>query len=134
MTSPSVAGRSRRIVRPSVVLPHPDSPTRPSVSPRLICKLTSSTAWTLPTTRRRNPPWIGKYFLTFLTSTSVSATSRRAVRSAEVSAIAGEVAAGDVAAAERSADDIAHRHFRPRVELLATLGLVRGIEPASRPP
>ena len=31
--SPSVGSRSRTIVRPSVVLPQPDSPTRPRVSP-----------------------------------------------------------------------------------------------------
>ena len=32
--------------RPVVVLPQPDSPTRPSVSPRRIVKLTPSTART----------------------------------------------------------------------------------------
>ena len=35
-------------VRPSVDLPQPDSPTSPSVSPRLICRSTPSTACTLP--------------------------------------------------------------------------------------
>ena len=35
------------MVRPSVDLPHPDSPTSPSVSPARTAKLTSSTAWTV---------------------------------------------------------------------------------------
>ena len=43
-TCPSVAGSSRMTVRPSVVFPQPDSPTSPSVSPRRISRLTSSTA------------------------------------------------------------------------------------------
>ena len=35
------------VIRRAVVdLPQPDSPTSPSVSPLLIVKLTSSTAWT----------------------------------------------------------------------------------------
>ncbi len=41
---PSVGSISRRTVRPTVDLPQPDSPTRPSVSPRRIEKLTPSTA------------------------------------------------------------------------------------------
>ena len=42
--SPSVGSSRRRIVRPSVDLPHPDSPTRPTVSPRRISRSTPSTA------------------------------------------------------------------------------------------
>ncbi len=34
--------------RPIVVLPHPDSPTSPNVSPSRRVKETSETAWTLP--------------------------------------------------------------------------------------
>ena len=41
------ASMSRSSSRPTVVLPQPDSPTRPSVSPRRIVKLTPSTAWTV---------------------------------------------------------------------------------------
>ena len=44
--SPLVGWSSRRISRPTVVLPQPDSPTSPSVSPGWIEKLTSSTART----------------------------------------------------------------------------------------
>src|SRR4051794_9421992 len=72
LTSPSVAASRRRIVRPNVVLPQPDSPTSPSVSPRRIWTLTPSTAWTWPIVRRRKPPRIGKYFLRFVTSTRTS--------------------------------------------------------------
>ena len=43
-TSPDVGSISRRMQRPVVVLPLPDSPTRPNVSPSSIVKLTSSTA------------------------------------------------------------------------------------------
>ena len=44
---PAVGSMRRRSRRPTVVLPQPDSPTRPSVSPRRISKLTPSTAWTM---------------------------------------------------------------------------------------
>src|SRR5581483_2496157 len=61
------------MTRPVVVLPQPDSPTRPSVSPRLTKKLTSSTALTLATVRWTRIPFvIGKYFLRFLTSSRTS--------------------------------------------------------------
>ena len=43
--SPSVGSSSRRSVRPRVDLPQPDSPTRPTVSPRRISRSTPSTAW-----------------------------------------------------------------------------------------
>ena len=36
---PAVGSMRRRSSRPTVVLPQPDSPTRPSVSPRRISKL-----------------------------------------------------------------------------------------------
>ena len=45
-TCPEVTGTSRRMERPMVDLPLPDSPTSPSTSPRLISKLTSLTALT----------------------------------------------------------------------------------------
>jgi hypothetical protein len=49
------------IVRDSVVLPQPDSPTSPSVSPSCSVNVTSSTAWTFATTRSRMIPFlIGK--------------------------------------------------------------------------
>ena len=46
---------ARRMQREVVVLPQPLSPTRPSVSPSLTKKLTSSTARTLPIVLREEP-------------------------------------------------------------------------------
>src|SRR5579859_3969116 len=69
VTSPLVAGTSRRIVRPTVVLPQPLSPTSPSVSPCLMVKLTFSTACTQATVRCSRPPRTGKYLTRFFTST-----------------------------------------------------------------
>ena len=43
---PAVGSIRRRISRPTVVLPQPDSPTRPRLSPRLILRSTPSTAFT----------------------------------------------------------------------------------------
>src|SRR5712692_5901429 len=73
-TSPAVGSIRRRMQRPVVDLPQPDSPTKPSVSPRRISNDTSSTAWTRATSREKSPPRIGKYFLRFLIlSSGVSA-------------------------------------------------------------
>jgi hypothetical protein len=44
VTSPDVGSISRRIVRPVVDFPQPDSPTSPSVSPAMMSNETSSTA------------------------------------------------------------------------------------------
>src|SRR5215208_3088293 len=68
MISPSVGLNARRIVRPAVVLPEPLSPTNPNVSPWRMCRLTPSTAFTVPAPRPSKPCLIGKYFLRFLTS------------------------------------------------------------------
>src|SRR5260370_10600056 len=66
----SVGSISRRIVRPRVDLPQPDSPTRPSVSPCAIEKLTPSTANTWPVMRWRSPLRIAKCFLRSRTSST----------------------------------------------------------------
>jgi len=42
------SGRSLRTESAAVVLPQPDSPARPRLSPFSTWKLTSSTAWTMP--------------------------------------------------------------------------------------
>ncbi len=55
-TEPDVGLISCRTARPVVVFPHPDSPTRPSVSPGAMEKDTPDTAWTSPTLRRKSPP------------------------------------------------------------------------------
>ncbi len=43
-TVPAVGSSSRVMRRAVVDLPHPDSPTSPSVSPRPMCSVTSTTA------------------------------------------------------------------------------------------
>src|SRR5438105_13980261 len=60
-TLPPVGLWSWRMARPVVLLPQPDSPTRPSVSPCLIANDTPSTARTVPTWRWKIPLVIGKW-------------------------------------------------------------------------
>src|SRR5690242_11613441 len=67
---PAVGSIRRVTVRPTVVLPQPDSPTRPSVSPGLIVKLTPSTANTVLVVRWSRPLRIGKCFLRSRTSST----------------------------------------------------------------
>src|SRR5437763_1086908 len=56
------------IARPSVVFPQPLSPTRPTVSPGLMKRLTSSTARTKSLTRLKTPCFTGKRTLRLRTS------------------------------------------------------------------
>ena len=58
------------MVRPSVDLPQPDSPTRPSVRPASTRKATPSTARTWPIVRRSRGERTGKYVLRSCTSSS----------------------------------------------------------------
>ncbi len=72
-TSPEVMSIIFRMARPVVLLPQPDSPTRPRVSPRRTSNDTPSTAFTLPTWRRMTAPAItGKWTFRSLTSRTVS--------------------------------------------------------------
>src|SRR5205814_5968300 len=66
----SVGSIRRNTVRATVDLPQPLSPTRPNVSPSPIEKLTSSTAYTWPTVRRRIPFLTGKCFFRLTTSST----------------------------------------------------------------
>ncbi len=84
---PDVGSMSRSISRPTVVLPEPDSPTRPSVSPWRISKLTPDTACTLATTLFRIPPRMGKSFTRSMTWTSGVAGTRAAPGSTGVVAV-----------------------------------------------
>ena len=59
-TLPPVGVYNRRMERPTVVFPQPDSPTKPRVSPVRAFSETPSTACTLPTLRRNTPPPDGK--------------------------------------------------------------------------
>ncbi len=63
-TAPSSGRSSPTIRRPSVLLPHPDSPTRPNVSPALTERETSETAWTTPAPRVNSPDLSGYLRLT----------------------------------------------------------------------
>ena len=64
---------SRRIARPSVVLPEPDSPTTPRVSPLRSSMLTPSTALMWPTTLRSTPRLIGNQTLRSSVRTTIGA-------------------------------------------------------------
>ena len=54
--SPDVGRCSAVTSQPIVVLPHPDSPTSPNVSPRWTSNETPETALTVPTLRWRTAP------------------------------------------------------------------------------
>ncbi len=60
---PPVGSSSLRMVRPTVVLPQPDSPTRPSVSPGAIANETSSTALTVAVFDESRPPALMEKYL-----------------------------------------------------------------------
>src|SRR4051812_34720396 len=60
------------IARPTVLLPQPDSPTSPNVSPLFRSKLTPSTALTSATLRANTPPVTGKRTNRSCTSSSFS--------------------------------------------------------------
>ena len=69
--SPTSARSAAGSARHSVDFPQPDSPTRPSVSPSLMVRLTPSTARTLPTSRSMTmPDLIGKCLTRSVTSSS----------------------------------------------------------------
>src|SRR5438270_840453 len=72
VTVPAVGSMGLTTVRPSVVLPDPDSPTSPSVSPALVSMSTPSTAWTCPVVRCINPDATGNQTLRSLTVTNGS--------------------------------------------------------------
>lgn len=70
LTLPSVAGSRRKITRPKVDLPQPDSPTSPSVSPGYTFRSIPSRALTAPASRLKKPLRMGKCFFTPLISRS----------------------------------------------------------------
>src|SRR6476646_9199368 len=68
---PSVGFSCSRISLAVVVLPQPDSPISPSVSPGMMAKSTVSTAFTQPVRRCSSPPVLtGKYFFSPCTSST----------------------------------------------------------------
>src|SRR5438270_5183379 len=68
--APEVGSIRRRINRPVVDLPQPDSPTSASVSPSPTSKSMPSTARTAPLRRPRIPLLTGKYLTSFATRSS----------------------------------------------------------------
>ena len=73
MILPDVGRYSLNMARPTVDLPHPDSPTRPRVSPRRMVKVTPSTAFTSPTWRSSSTPLLmGNQTRSSSSSTSAS--------------------------------------------------------------
>src|SRR3990172_6126448 len=63
---PAVGSSNLRMSRPVVVLPHPDSPTSPKVSPELMTKSIPSTAFTTATVLSKAKPLaMGKCFFRF---------------------------------------------------------------------
>src|SRR5712691_2610692 len=71
---PAVGSSAARMSFEVVVLPQPDSPTRPRVSPWLMVKLTPSTALTQPRLLPRREPPTAKYFFSSRTSSNGSVT------------------------------------------------------------
>src|SRR5918999_5084489 len=67
------------IARPTVVFPHPDSPTRPIVSPRRSANETPSTARTSPVFRGMMPPKVGNRTFRSCTSRMTSEVSMAVV-------------------------------------------------------
>ena len=117
-TSPAVGSSSFSTLRPIVLLPEPDSPTRPSASPLRISKLTSSTA---RTGRSLGP----KYFLRPRTASMagvdargdrahVTAHRRQRERCPSATSASGGIAGVAFGAAERTARR--ERAARRRIE------------------
>src|SRR3990172_9270458 len=75
VTDPAEGSSSRRMSLAVVLLPHPDSPTKPNLSSAPTERLTPSTALIQPLTlAKRNPCVTGKCFLRPSTCSSVVPT------------------------------------------------------------
>src|SRR5262249_740818 len=79
-TSPEVGSIRRRIQRPVVDLPQPDSPTKPRVSPAPTSKLTSLTAWTRSAAPEKIPRLRRYCFTRFFTRSSGSVIAVRSLQ------------------------------------------------------
>src|ERR687893_1901615 len=131
---PAVGFSSATISLDTVDFPQPDSPTRPSVSPRRRVRSTPSTARTWPTVRLKTIPWVsGKCFFRPRISSSAS-PGVDALRDAAVAPVVGSdtqdllaVVAGRLAAG----DDQAQRR---EVGGALAAGCRRGPQPAARAP
>ena len=124
---------SRRIASPSVVLPEPDSPTMPSVSPWRTAMLTPSTALMWPTTRRITPRLIGNQTLRSLVSTTTGASGRERRRiglrlGGQQRAGIGMLRRGEDLLDRSPLDDLALLHHADRVGELAHDAEIMGDE------
>ena len=103
--------------RPSVDLPQPDSPTRPSVSPRASSRSTPSTARSTLAARPReppaDPPRSGKCIARPRTSSSGSATGDHRLAPRVLGADVVVDARGRAPAAERTQRELAARRSPP---------------------
>src|SRR5215831_8104350 len=78
-TEPALGRSSATTTRPIVVLPQPDSPTRPNVSPAATANETSETACTAATWRCKITPAVTGNSLTRLRTSSSGGTGATAV-------------------------------------------------------
>ena len=110
--------------RPAVVLPQPDSPTRPSVSPGAMSNEMPSTARTAPLTRAKSPVLMGKCLVRLRTESSGAAASVMRVRPV----LRRRAGACGVARRSGSAAEMTARRVR-RVELVQRRMLACGSAP-----
>ena len=82
-------------MRPIVVFPHPDSPTRPSVLPRRMVRVTSETAFTVPTSRRSTAPEVtGNSFTVWSRTSSSAGAAASSARRSPVTGARGRAESG----------------------------------------
>src|SRR5262245_55370785 len=129
------------MARPTVDLPHPDSPTSPNVSPRRMASVTPSTARTSPTCRSSTSPLLmGNQTLRSSTSTSGGASGLKPPpRGGELSPLG--LLVGDGSSDPRPpagplvrGDRVEARHAVPRLDLLEPRHLVAGARHLVRAP
>ncbi len=107
---PELGFSSATISLPIVVLPQPDSPTSPKVVPAGTEKVTSDTAWTLPTLRCITPEVMGNSFTKLViwssgatpSAVSTATSTVRALTWRRPSAVTSSPAATTMARASRA--------------------------------
>src|SRR5262245_34737828 len=142
---PDVGARSFMIIRPVVVLPQPDSPTSPTVSPRPMSKVMPSTARTAAAGPRARSPWrTGKCLTRFSTWISGAGISVLGEEAADAPAVAvvgqrhvallarrlGLVAARGERAARRQARGVGRPSLDGHQALLGPAELRQGVDEA----
>src|SRR5215207_3421292 len=115
-----LVGVSRRISSlASVDLPHPDSPTMPSVSPLCSWNDTPSTALTAPTWRLNTTPTVsGKCLTRFCTSRITSPLTGLRTPDVDCSEVATDDLLGEMTSTELSGSHFTERRHRRPAHLL----------------